>query len=220
MLKHSQQYCIAVRLYLHRFTKLCMMYNSLTGCSFSKTSSILLSSLVYKCSHYKVVIMRDRNTTNTKTDIPDNTLLPNSQSQTSYYVAAAIRVEDFQSMFLIGDGQTYMLDSERFVNVPLSIDQEYAVFIRLYSSLNVSYHTQLHVTATIWCDFLLYTYLHCSTLFLKTASLRHLVSIDYSITISDIMIYSEDWLVALFHFQQPLLQPHFLLSTLELLLLR
>lgn len=92
--------------------------------------------------------MRDRNTTNTKTDIPDHTLLPDSQSQTPYYVAAAIRVEDFQSMFLIGDGQTYMLDSERFVNVPLNIDQEYAVFIRLYSSLNVSYHTQLHVTGS------------------------------------------------------------------------
>ena len=104
-----------------------MMYNSLTGCSFSKTPRIHLSSLVYKCSHYKVVIMPDSNTTNTKTDIPDHTLLPDSQRQTSYYVAAAIRVEDFQSMFLIGDGQTYMLDSERFVNVPLNIDQEYAV---------------------------------------------------------------------------------------------
>lgn len=142
-----------------------MMY--ISGYSFSKTPSILLSSLVYKCSHYKVVIMRDSNTTNTKTDIPDNTLLPNSQSQTLYYVAAAIRVEDFQSIFLIGDGQTYMLDSERFVNVPLSIDQEYTVFIRLYSSLNVSYHTQLHVTATIWCDFISFfsiyicTAVHC-----------------------------------------------------------
>ena len=72
--------------------------------------------------------------------IADNTLLPDSQSQTSYYVAAAIRVEDFQSTFLIGDGQTYALDNETFVNVPLSIDQEYTVFIRLYSDLNVSYH--------------------------------------------------------------------------------
>ena len=102
---------------------------------------------MYKCSHYKIVIVRGRgsNATNTKTNIPDNTLLPDSQSQTSYYVAAATRVEEFQSVFLIGDGQTYLLYSERFVNVPLSIDQEYTVFIRLYSSLNVSYHTLLHV---------------------------------------------------------------------------
>ena len=102
---------------------------------------------MYKCSHYKIVIVRGHgsNATNTKTNIPDNTLLPESQSQTSYYVAAATRVEEFQSVFLIGDGQTYLLYSERFVNVPLSIDQEYMVFIRLYSSLNVSYHTLLHV---------------------------------------------------------------------------
>ena len=100
---------------------------------------ILLSSLVHKHSHYKVVIVRDSNTTNTKTDIPDNTLLPASQSQTSYYVAAAIRVENFQSSFIIGDGHTYMLDNETFVNVPVNIDQEYTVFIRLYSDVDVSY---------------------------------------------------------------------------------
>ena len=96
---------------------------------------------MHKHSHYKVVIVRGSNTTNTKTDIPDNTLLPASQSQTSYYVAAAIRVENFQSSFIIGDGHTYMLDNETFVNVPLNIDQEYTVFIRLYSDVEVSYHT-------------------------------------------------------------------------------
>ena len=84
--------------------------------------------------------MHGSNTTNTKTNIPDNTLLPAGQSQTSYYVAAAIRVEDFQSPFIIGDGHTYMLDNETFVNVPLNIDQEYTVFIRLYSDVDVSYH--------------------------------------------------------------------------------
>ena len=84
--------------------------------------------------------MHGSNTTNTRMSIADNTLLPDSRTQTSYYVAAAIRVEDFQSTFLIGDGQTYTLDNETFVNVPLSIDQEYTVFIRLYSDLNVSYH--------------------------------------------------------------------------------
>ena len=94
---------------------------------------------MHKYSHYKVVIVRDSNITNTKTDIPDNTLLPASQSQTSYYVAAAIRVEDFLSTFIIGDGHTYMLDNETFVNVPVNIDQKYTVFIRLYSDVDVSY---------------------------------------------------------------------------------
>ena len=97
--------------------------------------------MVHKCSHYKIVIVRGSNATNTRMEIPDNTLLPDGQSQTSYYVAAAIRVEDFQSTFLIGDRQTYMLDNETFVNLPLSIEQEYTVFIRLYSGLNVSYHS-------------------------------------------------------------------------------
>ena len=97
---------------------------------------------MHKYSHYKVIIIvAGSNTiTNTKTDIPDNTLLPVSQSQTSYYVAAAIRVENFQSTFIIGDGQTYTLDNETFVNVPLNNDQEYAVFIRLYSDVDVSYY--------------------------------------------------------------------------------
>ena len=95
---------------------------------------------MHKYSHYKVVVVHGSNTTNTKTDIPDNTLLPVSQSQTSYYVAAAIRVENFQSTFIIGDGQTYTLDNETFVNVPLNNDQEYAVFIRLYSDVDVSYY--------------------------------------------------------------------------------
>ena len=96
--------------------------------------------MALKCSHYKIVIVRGSNTTNTRTEIPDNTLLLDGRNQTSYYVAAAIRVEDFQRIFLIGDRQTYMLDNETFVNVPLNMDQEYTVFIRLYSSLNVSYH--------------------------------------------------------------------------------
>ena len=105
-------------------------------------ASILLLPLMHKYSHYKVIIIvAGSNTiTNTKTDIPDNTLLPVSQSQTSYYVAAAIRVENFQSTFIIGDGHTYILDNETFVNVPLNNDQEYAVFIRLYSDVDVSYY--------------------------------------------------------------------------------
>ena len=95
---------------------------------------------MHKYSHYKVVVVHGSNTTNTKTDILDNTLLPVSQSQTSYYVAAAIRVENFQSTFIIGDGHTYMLDNETFMNVPLNNDQEYTVFIRLYSDVDVSYY--------------------------------------------------------------------------------
>ena len=71
-------------------------------------------------------------------------LLPDGRNQTSYYVAAAISVEDFQRTFLIGDRQTYILDNETFVNVPLSMDQEYTVFIRLYSSLNVSLPSLLY----------------------------------------------------------------------------
>ena len=95
---------------------------------------------MHKYSHYKVVVVCGSNTTNTKTDILDNTLLPVSQSQTSYYVAAAIRVENFQSTFIIGDGHTYTLDNETFMIVPLNNDQEYTVFIRLYSDVDVSYY--------------------------------------------------------------------------------
>ena len=95
---------------------------------------------MHKYSHYKVIIVAGSNTINTKTDIPDNTLLPVSQSQTSYYVAAAIMVENFQSTFIIGDGHTYTLDNETFMNVPLNNDQEYTVFIRLYSDVDVSYY--------------------------------------------------------------------------------
>ena len=86
--------------------------------------------------------MRGSNTSNTKTEIPDNKLLPDSQSNTSYYVAAAFMVEEFQNTFLIGDGQNYMLNDKTFKNVPLNIDEEYSVFIRLYSNLQVSssYH--------------------------------------------------------------------------------
>ena len=101
--------------------------------------------LMHKYSHYKVIIVAGSNTTtNTKTDILDNTLLPVSQSQTSYYVAAAIRVENFQSTFIIGDGHTYTLDNETFMNVPLNNDQEYTVFIRLYSDVDVSYYNIVH----------------------------------------------------------------------------
>ena len=83
--------------------------------------------------------MRGSNTSNTKTEIPDNKLLPDSQSKDSYYVAAAFMVEDFQNTFLIGDGQNYTLDDETFMNAPLSVDKEYSVFIRLYSGLQVSW---------------------------------------------------------------------------------
>ena len=97
---------------------------------------LLLFPLVHKCSHYKIVVVRGSNVTNTRMEIPDNMLLPDSQRQTFYYVAATFSVEEFQCTFSIGNGKT---DNETFVNLPLSSDQEYTVFIRLYSSLNVSY---------------------------------------------------------------------------------
>ena len=90
-----------------------------------------------KCSHYKIVVVHGSNTSNTKTEIPDNKL-PDSQSNTSYHVAAAFMVEDFQNTFLIGDGQNYMLNDKTFKNIPLSVDKQYSVFIRLYSNLQVS----------------------------------------------------------------------------------
>ena len=93
---------------------------------------------VPKYSHYKIVVVRGSNTSNTKTEIPDNKLRPDSHSNTSYHVAAAFMVEDFQNTFLIGDGQNYMLNDKTFKNVPLNIDEEYSVFIRLYSNLQVS----------------------------------------------------------------------------------
>ena len=93
---------------------------------------------VPKYSHYKIVVVRGSNTSNTKTEIPDNKLRPDSQRKDSYYVAAAFIVEGFQNTFLIGDGQNYTLDDETFMNVPLSVDKEYSVFIRLYSGLQVS----------------------------------------------------------------------------------
>ena len=89
--------------------------------------------------------------TDTRTEVPDNLLLPASPTQTSYYATAAIMVEDFQNTFLIGDGQSYMLGTETFVNVPLNIDQEYVVFIRLYSGLEVSYCCTLYVSACLRC---------------------------------------------------------------------
>lgn len=52
-----------------------------------------------KYSHYKIVVVHSSNTSNTKTEIPDNKLLPDSQSKSSYYVAAAIMVEDFNNIF-------------------------------------------------------------------------------------------------------------------------
>ena len=101
--------------------------------------SILFLPLVTKYSYYKIVVVRSSNTSNTKTEIPDSKLLPDSQSKNSYYVAAAIMVEDFNNIFLIGDGQSYTLNNKTFVNVPLSVDKEYSVFIRLYSELQVSW---------------------------------------------------------------------------------
>ena len=100
--------------------------------------SILFLPLVTKYSHYKIVVVQGSNTSNTKTEIPDNQLLPDSQSKNSYYVAAAFMVEDFSNIFLIGDGQSCTLNDKTFVNVPLSVDKEYSVFIRLYSELQVS----------------------------------------------------------------------------------
>ena len=100
--------------------------------------SILFLLLVIKYSHYKIVLVHGSNTSNTKTEIPDNKLRPDSQSNTSYHVAAAFMVEDFQNTFLIGDGQNYRLNDKTFKNVPLNVDKEYSVFIRLYSNLQVS----------------------------------------------------------------------------------
>ena len=100
--------------------------------------SILFLPLVTKYSHYKIVLVHSSNTSNTKTEIPDNKLLLDGQSKTSYHVAAAFMVEDFQNTFLIGDGQNYMLNDKTFKNVPLSVDKQYSVFIRLYSGLQVS----------------------------------------------------------------------------------
>ena len=90
------------------------------------------------CSHYKIVVVRRSVVTDTRTEVPDNLLLPAGQTQTPYYATAAITVEDFQPTFPIGDGQSYMFGTETFVNVPLNVDQEYMAFIRLYSSLDVS----------------------------------------------------------------------------------
>ena len=100
--------------------------------------SILFLPLVPKYSHYKIVVVRGSNTSNTKTEIPDNKLRPYSLSKDYYYVAAAFMVEDFQNIFIIEDGQNYMLNDKTFMNVPLSVDTEYSVFIRLYSDLQVS----------------------------------------------------------------------------------
>ena len=151
--------------------------------------------------------MRGSNTTNTRTEIPDNTLLPDGRNQTSYYVAAAIREEDFQRTFLIGDRQTYMLDNETFMNVPLSMDQEYTVFIRLYSSLNVSLSSLLYNYVGI----ILFSLLICSLLFLKTVFLGHSVR-----DIVEYRPYTCCELLLLFYFQSFL---HHLL-TLELLLVQ
>ena len=100
--------------------------------------SMLFLPLVTKYSYYKIVVVRGSNTSNTKTEIPDNKLRPYSLSKNSYYVAAAFMVEDFQNIFVVGDGQNYTLDDTIFMNVPLSVDNKYSVFIRLYSGLQVS----------------------------------------------------------------------------------
>ena len=100
--------------------------------------SVLFLPLVTKHSYYKTVVVRGSNTSNTKTEIPDNKLLRYSLSKDSYYVAAAFTVEDFHDTFFLGDGQNYTLDDTIFMNVPLSVDKEYSVFIRLYSGLQVS----------------------------------------------------------------------------------
>ena len=75
---------------------------------------------------------------NTRTAVPDDTLGPYDENQISTYAAAAINVADFQSTFIIGDGQTYTLNGIQFVNSPLRGNQAYVFFIRLYSSNPVS----------------------------------------------------------------------------------
>ena len=76
---------------------------------------------------------------NTRTEVPDNMLLPAAQSQTNYYAAASLlRVGETQAPFSVGDGQISTLNGMTFENVRLSADQYYVVFTRAYSSQIVS----------------------------------------------------------------------------------
>ena len=75
----------------------------------------------------------------TRTEVPDNMLLPASQSQNNYYVAGAFMVRDLQTTFSIGNGQISVLNGIGFENVRLNADQQYVFFTRLYSSEIVSY---------------------------------------------------------------------------------
>ena len=91
-------------------------------------------------SHYKIVVVPNGLTNmNTRTEVPDNTLGPYDENRLSTYAAAAINEADYQRTFIIGDGQTSTLNSMRFVNAPLRANQAYVFFIRLYSSVPVSY---------------------------------------------------------------------------------
>ena len=76
---------------------------------------------------------------NTRTEAPDNKLLPAAQSQTNYYAAASLlQVGESQAPFLVGDGQISMLNGMTFENVRLSAEQSYVFFARAYSSQIVS----------------------------------------------------------------------------------
>ena len=75
----------------------------------------------------------------TRTEVPDNMLLPASQSQNNYYVAGAFMVRDLQTTFSVGNGQISVLNGMGFENVRLNADQQYVFFTRLYSSEIVSY---------------------------------------------------------------------------------
>ena len=76
---------------------------------------------------------------NTRTEVPDNTLGPYDENRLSAYAAAAINQADYQRIFVIGDGQISTLNGMQFVNSPLRANQAYVFFIRLYSSVPVSY---------------------------------------------------------------------------------
>ena len=75
----------------------------------------------------------------TRTEVPDDMLLPASQSQTYYYAAGASIVGDLQTSFSVGNGQISALNSMAFENVRLSANQPYVFFTRAYSSEIVSY---------------------------------------------------------------------------------
>ena len=77
---------------------------------------------------------------NTRTAVPDGMLRPyDNDNQMTFYAAASINVDQFQSTFIIGDGQNYTRNNVEFMNSPLRGNQQYVFFVRLYSSNPVSY---------------------------------------------------------------------------------